>query len=113
MRYLIDVTPTFYDPADLKCVLSGLKKLQDALGDFNDAVGQHMRLIEYGRSIAPGEEQAGALLVLGRLAEETRERSTRLRENVLAELIRFAGRDIQRACRRAFKRPQGLEAPAG
>jgi CHAD domain-containing protein len=113
LRYLIDVTPTFYDPADLKCVLGGLKKLQDALGDFNDAVGQETRLIEYGRSMGAADEQAGALLVLGRLAEETRQRSAGLRENVLAQLIRFAGRDIQHACRRAFKRARVPEALAG
>ena len=83
LRYLVDVTPAFYDAADLDRILGALKKLQRVLGDFNDADMQEQRLLECGRALGAGGGPAGALLALGRLAERSRQRRERLREQVV------------------------------
>ena len=64
LRYLIDVTPAFYDPRDLACILGPLKKLQRVLGDFNDAQIQETRLVECGRVLGANGGPAGALVAL-------------------------------------------------
>jgi CHAD domain-containing protein len=104
LRYLIDVTPAFYAAADLECILGALKKLQRVLGDFNDAQVQETRLLECGRALGAAGGPAGALLALGRLAEQSRQRRERLRGEVVEKLARFRARDTRSACRRAFKR---------
>ena len=83
LRYLIDVTPAFYESADLERILRALKKLQRVLGDFNDAQVQEKRLLECGRALAVAGGPAGVLLAVGRLAEQSRQRSERLREQVI------------------------------
>jgi CHAD domain-containing protein len=104
LRYLIDVTPTFYDAADLDRVLRALKRLQRVLGDFNDSHVQEGRLIEYGRSLGAAGGPAGALLAFGQLAERSRQRGERLRRDIGDGLARFGARDTRSACSRAFKR---------
>jgi CHAD domain-containing protein len=103
LRYLIDVTPSFHDAADLECVLRALKKLQRVLGDFNDAHVQGERLLECGRAMGAAGAPAGALLALGRLSEQSRQRRDQLRGRVLEGLALFRARDTRSACRRAFK----------
>jgi CHAD domain-containing protein len=111
LRYLVDATPAFYDPADLDRILGALKKLQRVLGDFNDARVQERRLLEYGRALGAAGGPAGALLTLGRLAEESCQRGERLRSKVLEGLARFCAGETRAACRRAFKDP-GPTVPA-
>src|SRR6185295_11597404 len=102
LRYLVDVMPAFYDAADLECILGALKKLQGALGDFNDATVQEKRLLECGHGLAAAGGPAAVLIGLGRLAEQSRQRRERLRGQVVERLARFRARDTQSACRRAF-----------
>jgi CHAD domain-containing protein len=109
LRYLIDVTPAFYDAVDLECILGALKKLQRVLGDFNDAQVQEARLLEYGRAMGEAGGPPGALLALGRLAEERRQRRDRLRGPVADHLARFRAHAVRSACRRAFKRSRTTE----
>jgi CHAD domain-containing protein len=104
LRYLVDVTPAFYDPADLECILGALKRLQRVLGDFNDAQVQEKRLLDYGRALSATGGAAGALLALGRLAEDSRQRGGLLRGKVFDGLARFRAHETRSACRRAFKR---------
>jgi CHAD domain-containing protein len=108
LRYLIDVTPAFYESSDLGCVLNALKKLQRALGDFNDADVQERQLLECGRTLGPGTP-ASVLMTLGRLAEQCRQRRQGLRREVLEKLTRFRARDTRLACRRAFKQARPEE----
>ncbi len=103
LRYLIDVAPGFYDAADLDRILDALKKLQRALGDFNDADVQEARLLDAGRAWAADGAPAGALLTLGRLAERCRARRESLRGVVVKRLRRFGSRATRAACRRAFR----------
>lgn len=109
LRYLIDVTPGFYDTADLECVLGALKKLQRVLGDFNDAQVQEMRLLDCGRALGAASGSAGALLALGRLAEQSRQRRESLRGEVMERLAQFRSHKTRSACRRAFKESRPAE----
>ena len=109
LRYLVDVTPTFYDAADLACIVGALKKLQRVLGDFNDAQVQEARLLECGHALGAAGTTAGALLALGRLAEQSRQRGERLRGQVVDKLQKFRARETRSACRRAFKRATAVE----
>jgi CHAD domain-containing protein len=104
LRYLVDVTPGFYDASDLECILGALKKLQRVLGDFNDAHVQERRLHECRRALGAAGGPAGVLRALGRLAEQSRHRRQRLRGQVNEKLARFRAQDTRSACRRAFKR---------
>jgi CHAD domain-containing protein len=103
LRYLIDVTPAFYDPSDFASVLDALKKLQRVLGDFNDADVQERQLIECGRALE-GSAPGSVLMTLGRLAEQCRHRREGLRQDVVERLTRFRARQTRSACRRAFKK---------
>jgi CHAD domain-containing protein len=106
LRYLVDAASACYQPADVKCVLSVLKDLQRALGDFNDAHVQETLLLDCGRSICASGGPAGALLTIGRLAERCRLRREQLREEVAEKLSRFRDRDVRKACKRAFEMPE-------
>ena len=104
LRYLIDVTPAFYDADDLGCILDALKQLQRVLGDSNDAQVQETRLLDYGRALGEAGGRPSALLALGRLAERSRQRRRHLNSQVAESLGRFRSRTVRSACRRAFKR---------
>jgi CHAD domain-containing protein len=104
LRYLVDVTPAFYDASDLECILGALKKLQRVLGDFHDAHVQESRLHEFRHALGAAGGPAGVRLALGRLAEQSRQRRQRLRGQVNEKLARFRAQDTRSACRRAFKR---------
>jgi CHAD domain-containing protein len=102
LRYLVDVTPAFYDSTALACVLTALKKLQRVLGDFNDADVQQRRLLECASALGAGTP-ATILMTLGRLAEQCQQRREGLRREALEKLATFRARDMRLACRRAFK----------
>jgi CHAD domain-containing protein len=112
LRYLVDVSPSFYDAADRERIIGALKKLQRAVGDFNDAVVQARRLLDCGRALGAEGASPGALLAVGRLAERASQRGERLRTVVAEELSRFCAHDMRAACRRAFKRRRDAETVA-
>jgi CHAD domain-containing protein len=103
LRYLIDVTPSFYAVDDLESIVGTLKKLQRVLGDFNDAHVQETVLLECGRAMAEAGAPAGALMTVGRLAEQRRQSGCRLRAEIADRLARFRAGKARSACRRAFK----------
>lgn len=104
LRYLIDVTSSFYDTDALDHVLSTLKKTQRVLGDFNDAQVQEARLLELARGLGAAGGPPNAVLALGQLAERSRQRRDRLRPEAVDHLNQFRARATTAACRRAFKR---------
>jgi CHAD domain-containing protein len=109
LRYLVDATPAFYAAADLECILGALKKLQRVLGDFNDSQVQQTRLLECGQPLGEAGGPVSAVLALGQLAEQSRQRGERLRPEVADQLARFGGGATRSACRRAFKRRAPME----
>jgi CHAD domain-containing protein len=104
LRYLIDVTSSFYDAEALDRVLSTLKKVQRVLGDFNDAQVQEARLRELARTLRAEGGPPNAVRACGHLARRSRQRRDRLRPEAVKQLKQFRGRAITAACRRAFKR---------
>jgi CHAD domain-containing protein len=104
LRYLVDVTSSFYDADPRDHVLSALKKVQRVLGDFNDAQVQEIRLLDLARSLGTGGGPANAMVALGQLAERSRQRRDRLRTEAVDQLVEFRARATAAACRRAFKR---------
>ena len=104
LRYLVDVRPAAGDARDSERLLVALKKLQRVLGDFNDAHVQEHRLLECGRTLGGVEGRTGALLTIGRLAEQSRQRGESLRQQVRDELVRFGAHETRSACRRTFRK---------
>jgi CHAD domain-containing protein len=105
LRYLVDITPAFYQPDDFQSILGALKKLQRALGDFNDAHVHEATLLDCGRAVCADGGPSGALITLGRLAERSRQHREHLRAEVVEKLRRFRARDVRKACGRAFMKP--------
>src|SRR5262249_59019078 len=108
LRYLVDATPASYRASDMECILGSLKRLQRALGDFNDAHVHETVLLECGRAVCAAGGPSAALLTLGRLAERCRQRREHLREEVVEKLCRFRAKEGRKACQRAFKDRQPL-----
>jgi CHAD domain-containing protein len=104
LRYLVDATPAFYDASVIECILRSLRKLQQALGDLNDAHLQQKQLLECGYALGIAGGPPGALLTLGRLAEQCHQRYEKLHRRAGEKLRQFRAQDTQSACRRAFKR---------
>ena len=103
LRYLVDVMPAVCGAGDVPFILGALKKLQRALGDLNDAGAQERLLLGCARAEGTPNLSAGALLTLGRLAEQSRQVQDGLRSEAIDKLSAFAARKVRKACRRAFK----------
>jgi CHAD domain-containing protein len=110
LRYLVDVAPSFYDSDDVAGMLRALKKLQQVLGDFNDANVQGRQLLEFGSGLDAGTP-ASVLMTLGGLAEQCWQRREGLRRQVVKRLATFRARDTRSACRRAFRKSRRKEPP--
>jgi CHAD domain-containing protein len=105
LRYLIDATRSLHDRSRLDQIIDNLKRVQTVLGDFNDAHVQERHLLEAGRALAEaGPGDSGALLTIGRLAENARNRAASLRAHVFGELSRFCKDDVRADFGRLFKR---------
>jgi len=111
LRYLIDATRSLHDRRDLDRIIDSLKRVQTVLGDFNDAQVHERHLLESGRALADaGGGDSGALLTLGRLAENAHHRGASLRAQVSGELSRFCKDDIRANFSRLFKRTSSVGA---
>ena len=105
LRYMIDSTRSLYDHRDLDPIIDVLKRVQSVLGDFNDAQVQERSLLDFGRALAgAGAGEPAALLTVGRLAENARNRAVSLRAQVDRELSRFCKDGIRTDFCRLFKR---------
>jgi CHAD domain-containing protein len=111
MRYMIDATRSLHDRGDLDRIIDTLKRVQSVLGDFNDAQVQERNLLTSGRAmVEAGAGESGALLSVGRLAENARNRAVSLRAQVDRELSRFCKDGIRADFCRLFKRTTSVEA---
>ncbi len=111
LRYMIDATRSLHDRSDLDRIIDTLKRVQSVLGDFNDAQVQERNLLSSGRAmVEAGAGESGALLSVGRLAENARNRAVSLRAQVDRELSRFCKDGIRTDFCRLFKRTTSVEA---
>jgi CHAD domain-containing protein len=105
LRYMIDATRSLHDRRDLDRIIDSLKRMQNVLGDFNDAQVQERNLLSSGRALQEADAgESGALLTVGRLAENARNRAVSLRAKVDRELSRFCKDGIRADFCRLFKR---------
>ena len=113
LRYLIDVTPAFYDAADLERILGGSEEAAARARRLQrrSRAGEAAARVR-ARRCAPPAGQRAPCLPSGGLAEESRQRRERLREQVVDGLARFRADDTRSACRRAFKGPDARGARA-
>jgi CHAD domain-containing protein len=109
LRYLIDATYSLHDHCHLDGIVDRLKRVQTVLGDFNDAHVQERHLLDCGRALAEAGE-SGALLTVGRLAENARNRAVSLRAQIFGELSQFCKDDIRADFGRLFKQVTSVEA---
>jgi CHAD domain-containing protein len=113
LRYMIDATRSLHDRGDLDRIIVSLKRFQNVLGDFNDAQVQERNLLECGRAIVEAHAgESGALLTVGRLAENARNRAVSLRAQVDRELSRFCKDGIRADFCRLFKRATSVGVSA-
>ena len=111
MRYMIDATRSLHDRRNLDRIIDTLKRVQNVLGDFNDAQVQERNLLSSGKAmVEAGAAESGALLSVGRLAENARNRAVSLRTQVDRELSRFCKDGIRTDFCRLFKRTTSVEA---
>jgi CHAD domain-containing protein len=111
LRYLIDATRSLHDRRDLDQIIESLKRVQNVLGDFNDAQVQERNLLDSGIALVEsGAGESGALLTVGRLAESARNRAVSLRAQVDRELSRFCKDGIRTDFCRLFKRTTSVGA---
>jgi CHAD domain-containing protein len=111
LRYMIDATRSLHDRRDLDRIIDRLKRVQSVLGDFNDAQVQERNLLSSGRALAEAcSGESGALLTVGRLAENARNRAVSLRAQVDRELSRFCKDGIGADFCRLFKRTTSVGA---
>jgi CHAD domain-containing protein len=105
LRYMIDATRSLHDHRDLDPIIDVLKRMQSVLGDFNDAQVQERSLLDFGNALVEaGTGEPAALLTVGRLAENARNRAVSLRAQVDRELSRFCKDGIRTDFCRLFKR---------
>ena len=105
MRYLLDCTRSLYAPDAYEAAVRPLKKLQDRLGDFNDAQVQVAKLTELAQE-AEALEPA-TLLAMGGWIEERRGEARRLQEGMRGPIDKFCSSAIQRRFEELFESARG------
>ncbi len=104
LRYLIDCTRSLYGAKRVARLVSALKRLQDVLGNYNDAEIQQERLHNYAESLAvEGVAGASTAFNLGRLAERSRERAALERQRFGDRFEEFASTKTRAVFRALFK----------
>jgi CHAD domain-containing protein len=110
LRHIIDATRSLHDDRDLARIVAGLKRMQNVLGEFNDAQAEERNLLICGQALLEaGEGEPGILLTVRRLAESAHDRAASLRPKVDCELSCFCEDDIRTDIRRLFKRDALME----
>jgi CHAD domain-containing protein len=103
LRYLLDSTRALHERDQLEGLLGRLKRLQAVLGAFNDTQVQERLLLEIGQALGGARTgRRGALVSIGRLAEQLRARGASLRPRVERALKRLCSDEVHAEVRRIF-----------
>jgi CHAD domain-containing protein len=89
LRYLLEFFAGLYDAAAHKTIVTELKKLQDNLGEFQDAESQRHLVRDHAEELGEQGAAAGTLLALGRLEEHLEHRQHTARDEFAARWKRF------------------------
>jgi CHAD domain-containing protein len=103
LRYLLEFFRSLVPAGELGALVKELKRLQDNLGDFNDACVQSELLRGLARDLEErGRASADALLAIGRLVERAEARKAVERADFEARFTRFEARETHAHFRRLF-----------
>jgi CHAD domain-containing protein len=102
LRYLLEFFATALDGGEYRELLPVLRSLQDCLGEFQDTQVQEAELLKLASMAATAGP--GAVLALGRLDHELRERRERARQAVVPRLEAFTQPRLKRWARAATER---------
>jgi CHAD domain-containing protein len=108
LRYLLEFFSELIPEKSLAALLKLLKRLQNWLGEFNDASVQQQSLLEYWDSAGAGSDVA---MGLGGLVSILYERQQRTRLYIFEALQEFCGAASADSFRRTFKLPVPHSAP--
>jgi CHAD domain-containing protein len=90
LRYLLEFFRSLYPPKRMDPVIKSLRRLQDELGDFNDAAVQQQVLRELASNrAAGGDSSAGELIALGRLVDRLEREQEHCRAGAARRFTRF------------------------
>ena len=96
LRYLLEFFASLYPPAEMKRLISRLKKLQDNLGEFNDLSVQQHYLNQYLDAL--NHNRSGDILTaaaIGGLVARLHERHQQVRKDFTKTFSRFNTPEIQ------------------
>jgi CHAD domain-containing protein len=88
LRYVLDCTRSLYAPEAYEAAVRPLKKLQDLLGDYNDAEVQTQRLTELAEPLA-GSAPPATLMAMDGLIESRRADAKALRQRMTSRIEAF------------------------
>jgi CHAD domain-containing protein len=115
LRYLFEFFRSLYPPKRIEPVIKSLRRLQDELGGFNDAVVQQQVLRELARDrVAEGGGSADELLALGRLIERLEREKERCRAGAARRFTRFDSGATRESFERLLREFEGApQQPEG
>jgi CHAD domain-containing protein len=103
LRYLIDATRSLHDQRRIDRIIGSLKKVQNVMGNFNDAQVLERHLLECGQAMDRAHgRKSGVLATVARLAKQAHNHDESLRGHISRELARFCKSDIRSDVRRLF-----------
>ena len=101
LRYMVDAFGCLYAGKRVARLIKQLKRLQDALGDFNDVEVQRVRLNRAASEVSGAHPDV--LLALGGILERLRQRAAEMRPRILERLARFAASQDAGAMKRLLQ----------
>ncbi len=107
LRYLLEFFVPLYPPAEIKKLISELKRLQDNLGDFNDYEVQQVMITNWALQMeAEGSVPVVTLLAMGRLVQTMDLWQRRARDEFHNRFATFSRNENRRRFRSLFKQKE-------
>jgi CHAD domain-containing protein len=103
LRYLMEFLQTLYPERKIKKAMNAAKNLQDALGAYQDASAQQMRLEHYGEALSPGIATAKTLIAIGALIQTFEARKIAARDHYSAQFSKFVAEEVESLFENLFK----------
>jgi CHAD domain-containing protein len=89
LRYLLEFFAHLYQTSAHREVVAELKRLQDNLGEFQDAESQRDLILQYAEGLTAADAPAATLIGMGRLDHHFEQRQTAARAEFAARWARF------------------------